>query len=150
MPHPMLTLRDAIVSKLLAMGKSAEARYVEYKSKKEVSTGKYLIALASEFDKQFTNVDQRDFSIDIVYQRGLPEPTKEKPDPLENNAFLDACVIEIATVKALFQEGGELRGNAIANCVSVEIVDGPLYLPVHLIEHNIFTASFRVRFRFEG
>ncbi|AMV31717.1 hypothetical protein VN12_06320 [Pirellula sp. SH-Sr6A] len=150
MSHPLLTLRDALVAKLIAMNKSAEARYVEYKSKREVKDGKYLVAIASESDKQFRNVDQRDYFIDVAYQRSLPEATKEKPDPLENNAFLDACVIEVATVKALFQEGGELRGNALADCVAIEILDGPLYLPNHLTEHNIFTSSFRVRFRLEG
>lgn len=148
--HPILVLRNAIVALLVAKGKDASARYVEYTKKSECVNGKYFVAIASEDDKQFNNVDRRDFLIDIVYQRGLPTATQAQPDPLENNEFLDACVTEFATVKSLFQEGGEYRGASIGNCVMIEIFEQQMYSPTHLLEQQIFTTSVRMRFRLEN
>jgi len=148
--HPILVLRNAIVALLVANGKDASARFVEYTKKADCMNGKYFVAIASEDDKQFNNVDRRDFLIDIVYQRGLTEATPEQPVPLENLAFLDACVTEFATVKSLFQEGGQYRGVSIGNCVMIEILEQQMYFPIHLLEKQIFTTSVRMRFRLEN
>lgn len=148
--HPILVLRNAIVALLVARGKDASARFVEYTKKSDCMNGKYFVAIASEDDKQFNNVDRRDFLIDIVYQRGLPVATQAQPDPLENLAFLDACVTEFATVKSLFQEGGQYRGVSIGNCVMIEILEQQMYFPMHLLEKQIFTTSVRMRFRLEN
>lgn len=147
--HPILVLRNAIVALLVAIGKDASARYVEYTNKAECLNGKYFVAIASENDKQFNNVDRRDFLIDIVYQRGLTTATQAQPDPLANLGFLDGCVTEFATVKSLFQEGGQYRGASIGNCVMIEILEQQMYSPMHLLEKQIFTTSVRMRFRLE-
>ncbi|MFO0383232.1 MAG: hypothetical protein ACK506_16135 [Pirellula sp.] len=147
--HPILVLRNAIVALLVAKGKTATARYVEYTKKAECEDGKYFVAIASENDKQFNNVDRRDYLIDVVYQRALPTSTPGQPAPLENNPFLDGCVTEFATVKTLFQEGGEYRGVSIGGCVMIEMLEQQMYSPMHLLEHQIFTSSFRMRFRLE-
>ncbi len=149
MPEPILTLRDAIAARLTSMGKSAVARYTPYTKISELSTGKWLVAANDDEDNQFNLIDRRNFTIDCVYQRALPPASEAYPVPLENMPFLDGCVNEVGTVKALFREDGVLRGQSIANCIQIGLPKQPLYLPDHLINHLLFTAVVRVEFRYE-
>jgi hypothetical protein len=149
MPEPILTLRDALATRLTSMGKNAVARYVPYTKISELSDGKWLVAANDDEDNQFRNVDQRNFTIDLVYQRALPPASQAYPVPLENMPFLDGCVNEVGTVKSLFREGGALRGVAIADCIQINLPKQPLYLPDHLINHLLFSAVVRVEFRYE-
>lgn len=147
--EPILTLRDALAARLTAMGKTAEARYVPYTKVSELTAGKWLVAANDDEDNQFRNVDQRNFTIDLVYQRALPPASEAYPVPLENMPFLDGCVNEVGTVKALFREDGALRGVAIADCIQIGLPKQPLYLPDHLTNHLLFSAVIRVEFRYE-
>ena len=149
MAEPILTLRDALAIRLTAMGKTASARYVPYSKISELANGKWLVAANDDEDNQRNLIDQRNFVIDLVYQRALPAASLTYPVPLENMPFLDGCVNEVGTVKALFREDGALRGVAIADCIQIGLAKQPLYLPDHLINHSLFSAVIRVEFRYE-
>jgi hypothetical protein len=149
MAEPILILRDALAARLTAMGKTASARYTPYTKISELSAGKWLVAANDDEDNQVNLVDNRNFTIDLVYQRALPPASQAYPVPLENMPFLDGCVNEVGTVKSLFREDGALRGQSIANCTQISLPKQPLYLPDHLINHSLFTAVVRVEFRYE-
>ena len=151
MAEQILILRDAMLAKLIAKGKTtATARYVPYSKPDSIKDGKWIVAIQNEEATQSRNVDTKYlYTLDLVYQRSLPDPTAEQPDPLENNAFIDACINEAGTVKALFRENGELRGVQIGGCVQTAMPTQPLYQPDHLINHLIFSSVVRVEFRFE-
>jgi hypothetical protein len=151
MAEQILILRDAVLAKLIAKGKTtATARYVPYSKPDQIKAGKWIVAIQNEEVTQSRNVDTKSiYTLDLVYQRSLPDPTQSQPDPLENNAFIDACINEAGTVKALFREGGELRGVPIGGCVAMGMPNQPLYQPDHLINHLIFSSVVRVEFRFE-
>lgn len=150
MANPIFTLRDAIKDYLIAHQRDAQARYIHYEKPSEVENGKWIVALNADNANSFRNVDVRDFTIDLVYQRGLPKASKEHQDPLDNLPFLDACVNERTAIADLFGEEGELRGQPIADCVAIEVLETPLYQVDFLIRMFIFTSVVRVRFRYEG
>ncbi|MEQ1828532.1 MAG: hypothetical protein ABL921_21395, partial [Pirellula sp.] len=109
----------------------------------------WIVALQEEDNTQSRNVDNRKLTLDLVYQRGLPDPTAANPDPLANNTFLDGCVNESGTVRDLFREGGPLRGVVLGGCVQIALTTMPIYQPDHLINHLIFSSVVRVEFRHE-
>lgn len=150
MPEPILILRDAMAARLIAIGKTATtARYVPFRKREEILNGAWIVAIQAEEVKQTRLVDNVLLTLDLVYQRGLPDPTVANPDPLENNVFLDGCVNEVGTVKALFREGGALRGVVIGGCVQIALPPQPIYQPDHLINHMIFSSVVRVEYRLE-
>ncbi len=146
--HPILPLRDAMVTKLIALGKAASARYSPVTDSKQLIPAKWFVALQGDELKETNLTDRRDLLLDIVYQHGLPDPTEGYPIPLENVPWLDSQINEVDSFRALFREDGAMRGVAIADCVAIELVDMPLYLPNHLIEHSIFTSLTRIKFRY--
>ncbi len=146
--NPILPLRDAVVAKLIAMGKAASARYSPVLERKQLIPAKWFVALQSDQTRETNLTDRRDLVLDIVFQHGLPDPTTAYPIPLENNPWIDSQINEVDTFRALFREDGGLRGVAIADCVAIELVDMPLYLPDHLIDHSIFTSLTRIKFRY--
>lgn len=148
--HPILALRDAMVAKLIALGKAASARYSPVTEQKQLRPAKWFVALQGDELKETNLTDRRDLLLDIVYQHGLPDPTEEYPIPLENNPWLDTQINEVDTFRDLFREDGALRGVCIADCTSIELVDMPLYLPNHLLDHSIFTSLTRIKFRYRA
>ena len=151
MAERILILRDAMLAKLIALGKgTATARYTPYSKPDAIKNGKWIVAIQNEELTQSRNVDTKTiYTLDLVYQRSLPDPTATHPDPLENNAFIDGCLNEVGTVKALFRDDGPLRGVQIGGCVQTSMPTQPLYQPDHLINHLIFSSVVRVEFRFE-
>lgn len=150
MPNPILALRDAMVAKLTELDKDASARYAPVTNQKQLIPAKWFVALQGDELKETNLIDRRDLFLDIVYQHGLPDPTEEYPIPLENNPWLDEQINEVDSFKALFREDGALRGIILADCTSIELVDMPLYLPNHLLDHSIFTSLTRIKFRYRA
>jgi hypothetical protein len=149
-PNPILALRDAMVALLVAQGKSASARYSPVTDSKQLRPAKWFVALNEDQIRSTHLTDRRDLILDVVYQQALPDATTANPVPLENNTWLDEQINAVDAFRAMFREGGSLRGVSLSNSVAIELMDMPLYMPNHLIEHSIFTSLTRIRFRYEG
>ena len=148
--HPILPLRDAMVAKLTELDKDATARYSPVTNQKQLRPAKWFVAVQGDELKETNLTDRRDLLLDVVYQHGLPDPTTADPVPLENVAWLDAQINEVDSFRDLFREDGSLRGIILADCTSIELVDMPLYLPNHLLDHSIFTSLTRIKFRYRA
>jgi hypothetical protein len=146
--NPILPLRDAIVARLVSMGKAASARYSPVLERKQLIPAKWFVAVQGDETRETNLTDRRDLQLDVVYQHGLPDPTEADAIPLENLAWLDAQINEVDDFRALFREDGALRGVPIADCIAIELVTMPLYLPNYLIDHSIFTSVTRIKFRY--
>lgn len=145
--HPILPLRDAIVQLLNDLYGNASARYSPVLERKQLIPAKWFVALQGDETRETNLTDRRDLILDVVYQHGLPDPTDDEPIPLENLSWLDEQINTVDQFRSAFREEGSLRGEFIANCTCIELVDMALYLPNHLVDHSIFTSLTRLKFR---
>lgn len=145
-------LRAALQSQL---GGSIERRYTAYYKPEDVESGKYLIVGGASELTPRRGVDSLEIGVDVGYQRALPDPDQQYPDPLNNVPFLDACSEKVQAVKDLFAAGDELSGSGplrdynFAGATYLRWRNDPLYRPDILIDHRIYTSVIRFEFRIE-
>lgn len=149
MTAPIVALTTALITAInSAAGKTMVRRYVRFYAAKDLPDAGQWFAMGTEED--FTKKRQTDIvklSVDVGYQRPLPEATGPNPTPHDNLEFLDACMAEVETVKALFREGGALALAEIANkWVFQSMSNSPIYRPELLVENQIFTSVTRLTF----
>lgn len=146
------SLRAAIATHLSVQ---VERRYTAYFDKQDVVAGKYLVVGSAAELAGKRGVDHLDLSIDVGYQRALPEPSPDFPDPLNNVPWLDAEAAKVQAIKDLFAAEdelgteGPLRAMSFAGATYVRWTNNPLYRPDLLIGNQIFTSVIRFEFRIE-
>lgn len=148
MTAQVVTLATALITELATAGKTATRRYVPFFEANEVADGKWFVMAATEEVQKKRAIDLETHAVDVAYQRALPGSQAGAENPLENNTFLDACMAEVETVKALFREGGSLSAKDIGSkkWVVVRMSNSPIYRPDLLLENQIFTSVIRLEF----
>lgn len=151
MTAPVLSLASALTTKLAEVtGKQFYRRYAPFSEAKELEAGKWVVlAAAEDFTKKRTT-DQTVVSADVGYQRQIPPANNTNPDPLANLTFLDGCLNEVESVKALFRENGTLADLAINDFVFLRMTNSPIYRSDLLIEQQIFISVLRLEFLVEN
>lgn len=149
MTAPIVALTTALITAInMAGSKSVVRRYVRFYAAKDLPDNGQWFAIGIEED--FTKKRRTDIvklSVDVGFQRGLPDASEDYPDPLTNLPFLDACMAEVESVKALFREGGALAEAEIGNkWVFESMSQSPIYRPELLVENQIFTSVIRLTF----
>lgn len=145
-------LRAAVAT---ALGVTVERRYTAYFDKEDVKDGKYLVVGNAVELAGKRGIDHNDITIDIGYQRGLPDPTESQPDPTNNIAWLDAESEKVQALKDLFAAGDELGGKGalremnFAGANFVRWTNNPLYRQDLLLNNSIYTSVLRVELRIE-
>lgn len=145
-------LRAAVASQL---GVTVERRYTAYFDKEDVKDGRYLVVGNAVELAGKRGIDHNDITIDIGYQRGLPDPTEDQPDPFNNIAWLDAESEKVQALKNLFAAGDELGGKGslremdFAGASFVRWTNNPLYRQDLLLNNSIYTSVLRCEFRIE-
>lgn len=145
-------LRSAIAT---ALGVTVERRYTAYYDKQDVVAGKYLVVGAVSELEGKRGIDQLTIGVDVGYQRGLPDPTDEWPDPKNNIPWLDAESDKVQAIKDLFAAGDELSGEGplramnFAGALYLRWTNSPLYRPDLLLNNSIYTSVIRCEFRIE-
>lgn len=145
-------LRSAIAT---ALGVTVERRYTAYFDKQDVVAGKYLVVGAASELEGKRGIDQLTIGVDIGYQRSLPEPTGDWPDPKNNIPWLDAESNKVQAIKDLFAAGDELSGEGplrsmnFAGATYLRWSNSPLYRPDLLLNNSIYTSVIRCEFRIE-
>lgn len=143
MTAPIIDLTNAVVLAINAYGKAMTRRYVHFRSANDVALGQWFAMAATEEIVKKRLVDTVKYNVDIAYQRALPSGD----DPLGNTAFLDACMEEVESVKALFREGCNIADEEFgANWVFLGMTNSPIYRPEMLLENQIFTSVIRLEF----
>lgn len=148
---PSIALRSALASEIRTrVDETVEECYAVFDKASDLSQGKWYVAINADSTKEFRKVDLRDIVMDIAYQIALPEATKSHPKPAANLPFLDGCMETVEQVRNLFAQDGHFRDVSIVDCIAIETLEMPPYIPNNLLEHGLFTAVLRVRFRHEN
>lgn len=143
MSVPIIDLTNAVVLAINAYGKAMSRRYVHFRSASDVAVGQWFAMAATEEIAKKRLVDTVKYNVDIAYQRALPSGD----DPLGNTVFLDACMEEVESVKAMFREGGDMEDVEFgSNWVFLGMTNSPIYRPEMLLENQIFTSVIRLEF----
>lgn len=151
MAKRIIELADAVADSIRAITtRQVRRRYVPYFDSSQVVDGKWFILVAEEDPNSKGDVDTPKLTIDLGYQKALPEPTDDVPEPEDHLPTLDAMMEEVETIKNLFAEGGELRERVQANCVFLNYRPGPLYRQDFLYEMGIFFSVIRLEYLAES
>lgn len=147
MTVPAVELSKNLLAKLNAVlpGKNFTRRYIGVYDAEKVKDGRWFVAMSAEDIKHTRHVDFPNLSIDIAYQRALPDSSEAFPEPENNLPFLDACMEEVESVKVLFREDGQLREMDLGDC-SFKSMTNQLYRPDMLYDNEIFTSVIRLEF----
>lgn len=149
MTAPVVALTTALITAINSAGsKSVVRRYVRFYAAKDLPEAGQWFAIGSEEDfakKRRTDITK--LSVDVGFQRPLPAASAGQPEPVNNLPFLDACMAEVESVKALFREGGALADAEIGNkWVFESMSHSPIYRSELLVENQIFTSVVRLTF----
>ncbi len=148
MTAPIITLTQALITAINNQGKNLVRRYVRFYVAKDLPAEGQWFAIA--VDEQLQKKRTTDIvkpMVDVAFQRPLPPASQANPDPTNNLTFLDACMDEVESVKALFREGGALAEAEIGGKWVLEAMDNsPIYRPDLLVENQIFTSVIRLTF----
>lgn len=148
MTAPIVSLASAVITAINnAASKSLVRRYVPFYKSSDVENGVWFVMAATEDTTKKRAVDINRLSVDVAYQKALPKSQQGAENPLENNAFLDACMNEVESVKALYREGGALADSALVNRWAFQgMSNNPIYRPDLMLENQIFTSVIRLDF----
>lgn len=144
----IVALADALITEFATAGKTFTRRYIPFFDAKSVENGKWFVVAAAEEVTKKRATDSVVHGVDIAYQKALPASQAGAENPLENNTFIDACMTEVESVKALFREGGSLNDKDIGakKWVVLRMTNNPIYRPDLLLENQIFTSVIRLEF----
>lgn len=148
MTAPIVTLTQALITAINGQGKNLVRRYVRFYVASDLpAEGQWFAAGVDEDYTKKRIVDIVKPSVDVAFQRPLPAASAAYPDPINNLPFLDQCMAEVETVKAMFREGGALAEKEISEkWVFESMNNSPLYFPNLLVENQIFTSVIRMTF----
>lgn len=152
MTAPVLSLATALTTKLNELtGKQFIRRYAPFYESKDIESGKWLVlAAAEEYSQVARSVGRTIVSVDVGYQVQMPPANNTNPDPLANLTFLDGCLNEVESVKALFKEGGPLQSVSFSDFVFKSMSNSPIYRTDILIEQQIFISVIRLDFEVDN
>jgi len=142
-------LTEALITAINTAGSKSVVRcYVRFYAAKDLPEAGQWFAIGIEED--FTKKRRTDItklSVDVGFQKRLPDASEAYPNPLDNLPFLDDCMAEVESVKAMFREGGALADAEIGNkWVFESMSQSPIYRPELLVENQIFTSVIRLTF----
>lgn len=146
-------LRAAIAEQLEV---TVERRYSAIFEKADVEDGKYLVIGMAEDLIGKRGIDHLEIAVDVGYERALPDPTENYPDPKSNIPWLDAEVAKVEAIKDLFaagdeeREAGPLRDADFAGATYLRWTHSPLVRPDWLKDQSIFLGVVRFEFRIEN
>lgn len=148
MTVPIVTLTTAVITAINGQGKNLVRRYVRFYVAKDLPADGQWFAIG--VDEQINKKRTTDIVkpvVDVAFQRPLPAASSQYPDPVNNLPFLDQCMDEVESVKALFREGGALAEFEFGNKWAFESMENsPIYRPDLLVENQIFTSVIRLTF----
>lgn len=148
MTTPIVELTKALIIAINAQGKSLVRRYVRfYVAAGLPAEGQWFAIGVEEDATKKRHIDIVTHAVDVAFQRALPPASAGQPDPMNNLAFLDDCMLEVESVKAMFRAGGPLADVAIdGKWVFQSMANSPIYRPDLLVENQIFTSVIRLTF----
>jgi hypothetical protein len=146
---PIIDLAQAVrVAVAAATGKTVSRRYAPHFDKKdpELQAGEWFVVVTAEDLRKKRHTQFPRLTVELAYQRALPDSTTEFKDPLSNLPFLDGCMAEVQGVKNLFGEGGSLQRKILAECDLADVSNNPLYRPDLLYDLSIFTSVIKLEY----
>jgi hypothetical protein len=151
MAKRIVELADAVKTSIQTLtSRTVRRRYVPYFDSEQVVDGKWFILVAEEDPNSKGDIDTPKLTIDLGYQKAIPEPTDAVPEPEDHLPTLDAMMEEVETIKNLFAEGGAMRERVQANCVFLNYRPAPLYRQDFLYEMGIFFSVIRLEYLAES
>lgn len=148
MTAPVISLVDAVIAAINgAASKSIVRRYAPFDESASLPGGKWEAFASTEDVTKKRRVDVVRSTVGLVYRRTMPAANSGAPNPLENNTFLDGCMNEVESVKALFREDGALADTAIADkWVFESMRNNPVYNPEVLKNNQLFVSIVFLEF----
>lgn len=148
MAAPILELADEVKSQLAtATGYAFTRRNKPFVKRDDIVDGKWFVVPAGEETATAARqVDKSTLTVDVAYQRALPAPSTDNPDPAENQTWFDNEMAIVENVKNCFRPEGSLRDASFLEFKFLRMTNTPIYRPEHLHEYAIFTAVIRLEF----
>jgi hypothetical protein len=148
MAAPIIELADEVAEQLAAAtGFAFERRVGPYLRREDLEAGRWIVVPAGESTvRKARYVDQATLTVDVAYQRALPDATDGQPDPVENLPWFDAVMADVEIVKSCWRPGGLLRELSLVGFDFSSMANTPIYTPQLLSDYQIFTSVVRLEF----
>jgi len=141
-----VALRDAIATQVTALvslpsGTISEARRVPRVDAQEIEDLHLVYFIAAlDFETFARGIDRSEFTIGLAIQKHLPGNDVES---------LDALILLVESIKALWHPSGSLRETALANFSFKSLAHAEPYNAIHLLEYGVFTSILELTYQTE-
>lgn len=150
MADKIVELAAALETRLEAeLGIAIDRVYAPIFDPAALASARWLLMVAElDTSNERRELSDASLAVDLALQQALPDPDARDGDAIPAD-WCDARLADVAAVRALFDPGGSLRDEWLADCEFKRYSQSPLYRPDLLLNHGIFTAVLRLFFYYE-